>query len=73
MSIFDLMDDMDKIRAGELEGPRAMLLCRHANVIMKSENAKLQYVRVQERIDRNGQLITVNVNGSVTKPILNVA
>lgn len=48
----DLMTDLDKIRNNKMTTTTATLICRHANTVMKAENAKLQYVRINERVER---------------------
>lgn len=49
----DLMNDLEDIRKGFLDSKTANTICRHANTLMKSENIKLQYNRIGERIQRD--------------------
>jgi len=48
----DLMDDLDDLRAGHLNPSIATQICRYANTVIKAENIKLQYIRVDERVKR---------------------
>ena len=49
----DLMSDLDKIRGGTMDAKTANTICRHSNVVMRTENIKLQYARIDERVARN--------------------
>ena len=48
----DLMTDLDQLRTGTLSKAKATLICRHSNTVMRAEHTKLQYVRVEERLER---------------------
>lgn len=48
----DLMSDLEKLRSGEMKSITATQICRHANTVMKAENIKLQYKRIEERVNR---------------------
>lgn len=48
----DLMKDLVALRAGNLSTREATLICRHSNTVMRAEHTKLQYVRIEERLER---------------------
>lgn len=63
----NLMILLDAIMEKRADSKQVFQACKVANVVMRTENEQLQYVRVVERIDRYNQDLIIGSNGSVGK------
>lgn len=47
-----LIEDLNKLRTGELSTTKAFAICRHINALVKTDSCDLQRERIQERKER---------------------